>query len=212
MGKHRFIDHRRPPKEAGQPKILRGGVKVDPHPIPDPPDVQARRKAEQAKQRELDEAQRLFRVKEAEAKMFRQQAIDARDALAALQVKQQEQAVQDEPTAPTRIEIVQIDDVHKDDATATLDVLLEADGVVGEATVVLPVDQLKAIIKQKRTQPHAERNQAERKPNPTRTIGQMPELRDAAQNRDLQDEPAVETEAGGAELSELRTPRAEEPT
>lgn len=215
MGKRRHIDHRRPPKEAGIPRVLRQGKKVAAHPEPESPEEQKRREAQTALEGRAGQLEEQLRVKDIEVQALKQLVIDAREALAANRAKQLEAAAEpaaDEPPAPQRINIVTVDDIEKNQSTATLQVLLEADGAVGEAVVTIPVEQLKQIIRQKKRKAQDAQSTAAVEPTSTEKVGRLPELRHAPEGGNIPHEPAVDAEAHGADVPELRASPTEEPT
>jgi hypothetical protein len=149
MGKKRFIDHRQPPRSAGVPQVLRNGTKVPASPEPEIETdevVQLRRRT--VKQRtEIEELDRKLRVKSAEVAALKQQLQNARDETR--NVLREAQQPELEGHTPERIEIVTVDDISRENDVATMKVLADLDGTVGETNIVVPVQQLKSIIRQK---------------------------------------------------------------
>lgn len=192
MGKNRFMDHRRPPKSAGIPQILRGGQKVPYEPEPEIPTdeiVQLRR--ETVRQRgEIEELERKLRVATAQLKGIKQQLQDARDETRYLRHQQQQPEL--EGQVPNRIEIVTVDAIQRQNETATMLVLADIDGTMGETNVVMPIPQLKRIIKRKQKEQH------ERREN--QPAAGLPEVRRTDKTVDLPDRVDVGAEAGGGPL------------
>ncbi|KKN41371.1 hypothetical protein LCGC14_0723920 [marine sediment metagenome] len=131
--------------------VMRNGLRVQANPEPEVATdevVQLRR--ETAKQRGCIEAlEQKVRVKTAETAGLKQQLQNARDETNYLRLQAQQPEL--EGTVPNRIEIVTVDDISRQNGTATMTVLADVDGTVGETHVLIPIPQLKAVIKGKQT-------------------------------------------------------------
>lgn len=150
MGRHRHIDHRQPPREAGVPKVLRDGkaVPYDPEPVnPNDPLVKAEKELETLRNR-VEVAEQKAKVKEAEAKSLKDTVRNAQDENQYLRKQLQEQ--KDDGVKVETVEVVTIDKITRSGDTATLSAVCQIDGRVDEATVVLPVTLIKDLVKRKK--------------------------------------------------------------
>lgn len=150
MGKMRHIDHRQPPREAGIPKVLRNGKSTpyDPEPInPNDPLVQAKQEIETLKNR-VEVAEQTTKVKETEAKSLKDMVRSAREESQYLRTQLQEQ--KEEGVTVDKVEVVTVDEISRSGNVATLSAVCQIDGRVDDATIVLPVDVLKDLIKRKK--------------------------------------------------------------
>jgi len=194
MGKKKHIDHRQPSREAGIPKIMRHGLKVEYDPVPEDPNdplVIARKQAVELGG-QLTRAQEKLQIAEAETKMLKQALNDAREESVAL--RQQMRTKEDEGVTADRIEIVTVDEIQRAGDTATITALCDVDGHVDEAQVVIPVSLIKQLIQKKR------------KTNGQHTTGTqgVPEVRRPDESSDVPNEPGDAAVASGAALREVR--------
>lgn len=150
MGKTVRIDHRPAPRSKGVPKILKQGRLEDAHPEPEVPtdEVVQLRKQVTEQRGEIERLETAVSVKTAETKQLKQSLQHARDETARAHEEAQQPEL--EGTIPSCIEIVTVDDIQRDQDNATLTVLADLDGTIGETLVRLPVDQIIAMIRKKK--------------------------------------------------------------
>ncbi len=149
MGRHRTIDHRQPPRAAGIPMILKGGEKVPSHPVAEvaTDEVVQLRALVRHQAGAVDGLEQKLRVSRAELQGLKQALQDARDETT--NIRRLQQQPEQEGQLPNRIEIVTVDEIKRSGDTATMTVLADLDGTVGETHMVMPVNQVKILIKQK---------------------------------------------------------------
>jgi len=151
MGKHRTIDHRQPPREAGIPKIARLSdgalVPLHPEPIIEPPEVSQLRAALGTVQGRVQTAEETARVKTAELAALKKQLVSARAETNT--VRQQLREVEVEGLTFARVEIISVDDISQDGDITTIQALCDIDGNIGETQVVLSVDHLCTLLERK---------------------------------------------------------------
>ena len=129
--------------------VLKNGEKVPAHPVPEVETdevVQLRRLTRQ-QAGAIDNLEQKLRVNQAELQGLKQQLQDARDETT--NIRRLQQQPEQEGLLPNRIEIVTVDEIKRSGDTATMTVLADLDGTVGETHVVLPVKQVKLLIQQK---------------------------------------------------------------
>jgi len=152
MGKHKIIDHRQPSAAAKLPRVLKGGEKVLANPIPEVPtdEVVQLRKETTKLRSQIDEYERKLRVADAQVAGLKQQLQNARDE--ATNLRRQQQQPEMEGSLPELVELISVDDIQRHGDTATIKGMVQADDVLGESELVIPVQQLKNIIKLKQKQ------------------------------------------------------------
>lgn len=150
MGRMRHIDHRQPPREAGIPRVLRDGKSTpyDPEPVnPSDPLVKAKQELEALRNR-VEVAEQTTKVKEAETKSLKDMVRSAREESQYLRTQLQEK--KEEGVKIDKVEVVTVDEISRAGDTATLSAVCQIDGRVDDATIILPVDVLKDLIKRKK--------------------------------------------------------------
>jgi predicted nuclease with TOPRIM domain len=150
MARMKRIDHRPPPREACIPRIERLGNAVpysQETKFEDERIVALRNELTQAKA-ELEEIRQRITTREAELKAMQTALASAREESSNLRSKLQGLDV--EGQMPERVEIVSVDNIKRNGQTATLNCICEVDNVVGATTLVLPVEQIKQLIKTKK--------------------------------------------------------------
>jgi len=186
MGKHRTIDHRQPPREAGIPKIARLSdgqlVPLHPEPVIEPPEVMQLRAALGTAQGRAQTAEETARVKAAESAAFKESLSAARAETK--NVRKQLQETETEGLKFTRIEIISVDTVAQDGDRVTMQTLCDVDGNIGETAVVLSVDNFYDLLERK-----SDGNQEP-----------VPEMRYTDKDSDVPDGPDYSAEARGIEL------------
>lgn len=192
MGKHRTIDHRRPPREAGIPKIARHRdgklVPLHPEPIVESPVVLQLRAELIRVQGCIHAAEAAANVKTAERDALVKLLENARDETET--VRQQLREIENEGAKVARVEIITVDTISRDDDIATIKALCDVDGNIGETAVVLSVEHIRTLLARKKNEES------------------MPEVRATDEERDLPDRVDYSTETFGDELSDLRDPPA----
>lgn len=150
MGRHKTIDHRPPPRSAGIPMVLKGGEKVPAHPVAEvaTDEVVQLRLLTRQQRGAIDGLEQQVQVSQAQLQGLKQQLQDARDETHNLRRLQQQP--EQEGKMPNRIEIVTVDAIKRSGNQATMTVLADLDGTVGETHVVIPVKQIKTLIRQKK--------------------------------------------------------------
>jgi len=190
MGKHITINHRRPPPEAGIPKIARHSdgklVPLHPEPVLEPPLVTQLRAELGTVQGRVQTAEEITRVKTAEVVAFKESLLAARAETET--VRQQLREIEGEGLKFARIEIISVDGISREDDTATIHALCDVDGTIGETIVVLTVAHLRELLKRKSDE------EPDEEPEP------VPEVRDADEDSDVPDGPDYSAEASGIEL------------
>ena len=150
MPKFVHIDHRNVPRDVAAPKVVREGLLV-PVKLETPyvdPDTQQKQKQLAAAQTEAITATNSAKIKEAELTALKGLLDAAREESRNLHKRLTE--IERVGNLPERIEIVTIDSAVREGDNAILDVLCSIDSTVGPTKIVMPVDQLKVVLKRKR--------------------------------------------------------------
>lgn len=150
MGRMKRIDHRPPPRSACVPRIERQGLAVpysEETKFEDEQITALRQELTQAKA-ELEEIRQRIIARDAELKAMRTTLDAAREESSNLRSKLH--GLEVEGTVPEKVEVVSIDNIRRNGSTATLACLCETDGVVGAITLILPVEQIRQLIKAKK--------------------------------------------------------------
>lgn len=152
MPKFQHVNHRNVPRDVAAPKIVREGVYV-PIKLETPyvdPATQQNQKQLTAAQAVAASATQDAMVKKAETTALKSLLDAAREESRNLRKRLTE--IERVGTMPNIIEIVSIDNItrEREGDVAILDALCKIDSNVGSTKIMLPVDQMKVILKQKR--------------------------------------------------------------
>lgn len=138
MGRTRHIDHRNPPRSAGVPRVLRGGVPVEANPTTpyETEEVTHLRQALQTQEAAVATATERLQTAQTETAALKTVLETVREENAGLRKRLQE--AEEAGWTADRIEVVTVNEQERGEDNVTLLALVDVDGSVGNATVLLP--------------------------------------------------------------------------